>query len=334
MAPYEKIDVHSHYTPDFYKQACEANGHKHPDGMPGVPSWTEEAHLHMMGKINATKSILSISSPGVHLVANDDELARKLARQCNDFAADLKRRRPDQFGFFAAMPAPDVEGCLAEIKHAYDDLNCDGVTFKTNAHGVYLGDKSLDPIFDELNRRRAVIFIHPTTPCMSDGTLAVPLQLFPRPAYEFFFDTCRAVISLFASGTVSRCPNVTFIIPHMGGAFPPLINRFSSVGPVLGLPGIDPALSPTMVKEKLNTQFYFDTAGWAFTEQIKGLLEYVKVDRMLYGSDFPFTPLAPVISLSEEHDKYLPEVFSNEEDRQKLCTKNAIKLLTRGKPTL
>ena len=334
MCPYEKIDVHSHYCPDFYKQACEANGHKYPDGMPGVPQWSEESHLRMMERINATKCILSISSPGVHLVANNDELGRKLGRQCNDYAADLKRRRPDQFGFFASMPAPDVEGCLAEIKHAYDSLNCDGVTFKTNAHGVYLGDKRLDPVFDELNRRKEVVFMHPTSPCMSDGSIAAPLQFFPRSTYEFFFDTCRAVINLFASGTVSRCPNITFIVPHMGGAFPPLINRFSRVAPILGLPGIDPKLNADMVMERLNTQFYFDTAGWAFTEQIKGLLEYVKVDRMLYGSDFPFTPLAPVIALSEEHDKYLPEVFPNREDQEKLCTKNALKIFTRAKPAL
>jgi 6-methylsalicylate decarboxylase len=331
MPPFEKIDVHSHYCPDFYRQACIENGHKNPDGMPGVPQWSEDYHLEMMTKINASKCIISISSPGVHLVANDDELGRKLARQCNEFAADLKRRRPEQFGFFASMPAPDVEGCLAEIKHCFDNLNCDGVTFKTNHHGVYMGDKRLDAVFDELNRRKAVVFIHPTQPCMADGTLAVPVQLFPRSTYEFFFDTCRAVINLFATGIVSRCPNITFIIPHLGGAFPPLINRFSRVGPILGLPGIDPELSADMVKEKLNTQFYFDTAGWAFTEQIKALLEYVKVDRILYGSDFPWTPLAPVMTLSEEHDKYLPVVFPNREDQEKLAKKNAIRMLTRHK---
>ena len=120
----------------------------------------------------------------------------------------------------------------------------------------------------------------------------------------------------------------------MGGAFPPLINRFSSVAPLLGLPGIDPELTPAFVKEKLNTQFYFDTAGWPFTEQIRGLLEYVSVDRMLYGSDFPYTPLKPVIMLSEDHDKYLGEVFRKEEDREKLCRGNARKLLKMGEPSL
>ncbi|RMZ78487.1 hypothetical protein DV737_g3873, partial [Chaetothyriales sp. CBS 132003] len=327
MPPYEKIDIHSHYCPDFYREALINNGHKNPDGMPGVPRWSEEAHLDMMEQVNIKKSILSISSPGVHLVANDDDLGRRLARQVNTFAADLKKRRPAKFGFFASLPAPHVDGCLAEIKYAFDTLNADGVTFKTNHHGVYMGDKHLDPVFDELNRRHAIVFIHPTTPCFQGGTPAVPINLFPRPTYEFFFDTCRAVINLFATGTVSRCPNIKFIIPHLGGAFPPLITRFSSVAPILSLPGIDPQLTPVFVKQKLNSQFFFDTAGWALTEQIKGLLEYVTVDRIVYGSDFPWTPLKPVVSLSDEHDKYLSVVFKNDEDREKLNTKNALKLL-------
>ena len=303
--------------------------------MPRIPEWSEEAHVSLMEKINISKSVITISTPGTHLVANDNTLARSLARATNEYAADLKKRRSHQFGFFASLPSPDVEGCLLEIPYAFDTLNCDGVVFMTNAHGTYLGDKSLDPVFDELNRRHATVFMHPTTPCMP-GTheAAVPVTLFPRSTYEFFFDTCRAVINLFASGTVSRCPNITFIVPHMGGAFPPLINRFSRVGPLLGLPGIDPKLSPEWVKERMNTQFYFDTAGWPFTEQIRGLLEYVSVDRMLYGSDFPWTPLGPVVSLSEDHDKHLSEVFKKEEDREKLCRGNARKLLKMGGPSL
>jgi len=146
--------------------------------------------------------------------------------------------------------------------------------------------------------------------------------------FEFLFDTARAVINLFLSGTVSRCPNVTFLVPHVGGTFPPLINRFSNIGPLLNLPGIDPVVSPAWVKDRLNKQFYFDTAGWAFPEQTKGLLEYITVDRMLYGSDFPFTPHRAVGALSQEHDQFLPEVFPEDEDREKLCSKNAIALFS------
>jgi predicted TIM-barrel fold metal-dependent hydrolase len=81
------------------------------------------------------------------------------------------------------------------------------------------------------------------------------------------------------------------------------------------------------VKERFSKQFYFDTAGWAFPEQIKGLLEYTTVDRILYGSDFPFTNLKIATTLSEDHDKYLPEVFPKEQDQEALCYKNATRLL-------
>lgn len=131
---------------------------------------------------------------------------------------------------------------------------------------------------------------------------------------------------MFLSGTVSRCPNITFIVPHVGGTFPPLINRFASAAPIMKLGGFAAQINPAWVKERLNTQFYFDTAGWAFPEQTRGLLEYISVDRMLYGSDFPFTPLPVVSGLSAEHDKFLPELFEDEAEREKICSKNAIRL--------
>jgi predicted TIM-barrel fold metal-dependent hydrolase len=325
--PYEKIDVHSHFVPPVYRSTSIENGHDFPDGMPGIPPWTEESHLHMMESTNISKSILSITSPGTHLVRNNHTLARTLSRQCNTFASELSHRRPSQFGFWASLPLPDVAGSLDEIIYALDTLGAAGVTMETNHHGVYLGDSSLLPVFTELNRRKAIIFIHPTTPCLGSGTPATPLPQYPRPMFEFLFDTARAVMNLFLSGTVSACPDLTFIVPHVGGALPPLINRFATIPTVLSLPGVDTHVNPGWVKERLNSQFYFDTAGWAFPEQIKGLLEYVTVERMLYGSDFPYTPLKAVQVLSEEHDKYLKGVFPEEEDQEKLCRGNARRLL-------
>jgi 6-methylsalicylate decarboxylase len=296
--------------------------------MPGIPTWSEDAHLDMMSTCNISKCILSITSPGVHLVANDDELAGKVARLCNDAGAELKRRRPDQFGFFASLPVPNIKEAIVELNRAYDELDCDGITLETNKHGVYLGDSRLDPLMAELNSRHGTLFIHPTTPCMLDGqTAAVPLTLFPRSTYEFFFDTCRTVINLFATGTVRRNPNITFIIPHMGGAFPPLIQRFSRVAPILGLPGIDPELSPDFVLDRLNNQFYFDTAGWPFGGQAQGLLQYVSPERILFGTDFPFTPLPAVINAVAGHDEHMRTTFGSDEAVDKVCRGNARRLL-------
>lgn len=280
-----------------------------------------------METANISKAIISITSPGTHLKTGDDELARKITRYCNAFAADLKKRRPDQFGFWASLPLPDVKGSLDEIAHAGEELNADGYALETNHGGSYLGDKAFDAVFEDLNKRNAIVFMHPTTPCLQTATKATPLPQYPMPMFEFFFDTARAVINLFLSGTVSRCPNITFIIPHMGGALPPLINRFSTTPALLGLPNVDPKVNAAWVKDRLNAQFYFDSAGWALPEQIHGLLPYVSVERMLYGSDFPYTPLEGVLALSQGHDLFLPGLFPKKEDQEALCVGNAKKIL-------
>ena len=221
----------------------------------------------------------------------------------------------------------DVPGSLEEIAVAFDELNAEGVVVDNNYHGTYLGHKDFDSIFQNLNQRSATVFIHPTTPCLRSEGLANPLEHFPRPLLEFFFDTARAVANLFLSGTVARCPNITFLISHMGGALPPLIDRFATMGAHM-LPGVDLTMSPAWVEERLTAQFYFDTAGWALPKQCRGLLQYVSVDRMLYGSDFPWTPLPAVSLLSMNHDRYLADLFPDPEDQEKLCSGNATKILS------
>ncbi|KAK5089922.1 hypothetical protein LTR05_000089 [Lithohypha guttulata] len=339
--PLAKIDLHSHFVPDFYRDALLEAGIDKPDGMPRIPEWTEQSHLDFHSQLNVRKSILSITSPGTHLVPGNDENARHLTRRVNEYAADLKRRRPDEFGFFASLPLPDVKGSLEEIAYAIDTLNADGFTLMSNHHGHYPGDSIFDPVFNELNRRKAIVFIHPTTPCTAvpgEGCAqAAPLaHTYPRSTFEFFFDTARVYTNLFLKGTISRCPDITFVVTHGGGCLPPLITRVSSVPAILKLPGLDSAVNPTFVKERLNSeQFFFDTAGWIFPDQIKGLLAYLeektKGKRMVYGSDIPWTPFGAVKTLSEDHDKYVGEFFPGEEEL--VGTGNAERLLNwKGRP--
>lgn len=331
----EKIDLHSHFLPPFFREALLASGHEHPDGMPAPPAWSEEAHLRFHSDLNVTKSILSISTPGTHLTPGKDAEARDLTRRVNDYAADLKRRRPQEFGFFASLPLPDVAGTLEEIAYADEKLNADGFTLMTNHHGIYVGDKKFDAVFDELNKRHAILFIHPTTPCTAlEGggcTHATPLgPTYPRPMFEFFFDSARAYTNLFLSGTIARCPNIKFVVTHAAGALPPLIDRVSSAAGLLKLPGLDQSVTPAFMRERLNSeQFFFDTAGWTFPNQIKGLLAHLDDDkkdmRIVYGSDYPWTPFAGVKILSEAHDEHLSTFFPGAE--QAIGSENAVRLL-------
>jgi predicted TIM-barrel fold metal-dependent hydrolase len=283
-----------------------------------------------MRENSITKSILSISSPGVYFKYEGNPEPYKLARQCNEFAADLARRRPDEFGFWAVLPLPDVARSLEEIPYALDTLNADGFAVETNHHGTYLGDPAFDPVFNELNRRKATLFIHPTTPCTKQAgscehTKVNFLPQFPNPMFEFMHDTSRALINLFLSGTISRCPNITFVIPHAGGAIPPMVQRFCSFA--TDILGSEVAISSDIVKETFKTQFYFDLAGFPFPDQIFGLLRYIGPKQLLYGSDYPFTPPKAVAALAEKMRVGLDDLFEDEEVRQKIYFGNAERLL-------
>lgn len=284
-----------------------------------------------MKDLSITRSILSISSPGVYFKAGDYISSQKLARQVNEFAGDLVRRQPKEFGFWASLPLPDVASTLEEIPFALDTLKADGIALQTNYYGTYIGDSAFDAVFEELNRRKATVFIHPTTPCMKhqDGSIHTAITVlpqFPNPMFEFMFDSSRALISLFLSGTVARCPNITFIIPHAGATLPPIIERFTSFASLIGG---DRNLTSQVIKDTFAKQFYFDLAGFPFPDQIWGLFRHVGVDRLLYGSDYPFTPNAVVKMLAE---RMAIEMKSwSEEERKAVRVGNARRLLEKAK---
>ena len=303
-----KIDMHAHVIPPSWREACMKHGHAKPDGMPEIPAWTPEEHLDLMRNLGVTKTILSITSPGTHLKAGDDALGRKVAREANEYCAELKRAQPGKFGFFASLPIPDVQGSIEEIHYALDHLDADGFTVTTNAHGVYLGDKMLDPIFKILHERKALLFMHPTSGCVKGMDPTVPLSEYPRPMLEFFFDTTRAVVNLILSGTVDKYPGVKYIVPHCGAVLPPLIERFTSFSTLILQS--DNGVSSERVKELFKSRFYFDLAGFPFPDQIHGLLRYTDTSRLFYGSDYPYTPGKAVLGLNKVMDAALDEMVT------------------------
>lgn len=278
-----------------------------------------------MGQLGISKSILSITSPGTHLKAGDDELARKVTRETNEEISDICRSHPDKFAYFASLPLPDVEGSIQEIDYALDTLGATGFALMTNAHGYYLGDASLDKVFAKLNERHAVVFMHPTSchaPQEPEGDR--PLAQYPAPMLEFFFDTTRAVVNLILSGTVARYPNITYLVSHCGGALPPLIERFSSFGSrILEREG---AVTSTTVKKMFQSRFYFDLAGFPFPDQIHGLLRTTDTSRLLYGSDFPYTPASALGGMRTRMDEELAKMFDESTIRE-IYSGNAKKLL-------
>lgn len=312
--------------------------------MPYLPEWDEQSHLELMDKLNIRKAVLSISTPGTNLVAGDTKLAAQVSRDCNAYAADLKSRMPDRFGYFASLPIPDVDLCLEEITKSAAE-GCDGFVMLTNGHGHYLGDPLFDPIFDELNKRKATLFIHPTTPCIACDhpkaadigaktsgrpTQATPLAgQYPQPMLEFLFDTARCVTNLFLTGTMKRCPDIKIILPHLGGTLPPLLSRFTGISTLI--PGSWTAASEDDVRDALQKQFWFDLAGFPFPGQIRGLVDGVgiKTDRIMYGSDFPYTKAPGVEMLVQKMDDGMKQMFEPSEI-EKMYVTNAEQLFRRG----
>jgi predicted TIM-barrel fold metal-dependent hydrolase len=162
------VDVHAHFLTDHYVETAKAAGVTQPDGMPGWPNWTVDEHLQLMDEQNIAHAILSISSPGVHF--GDDEAATALAREVNEYAAAVVHENPDRFSFFASVPLPAVDAAVDEAAYALDHLGARGVIVMSNSAGRYLGDPALDPLWDLLNTRRAVVFEHPTSPPCPSAT--------------------------------------------------------------------------------------------------------------------------------------------------------------------
>ncbi|GAS93856.1 amidohydrolase 2, precursor [Mycolicibacterium canariasense] len=283
------LDVHAHYVTARYRDECVAAGHAHPDGMPGMPDWSVEAALDVMGRSGIAAAVLSVSSPGVHF--GDDSIganaaARALAAHVNDVGAQLVTARPAIFGLAATLPLPDVDGALMELRRARDGLGADAVTLQTNYHGRYLSDREFAPVLAALDADAAVVLLHPTSP---PGWQTTALGR-PRPMLEFLFDTTRCVIDLVLSQALTRYPSIRWIVPHAGAVLPVVAHRVAAVAAVTGSSADVPGALATL---------YYDLAGLPLPVAFDALTTVVGPDRLLYGSDFPFTPAPAVVALAQ-----------------------------------
>jgi predicted TIM-barrel fold metal-dependent hydrolase len=268
--PY-RIDVHHHLVPPDYRTAVGA-------AAAASPPWTPAQSIDVMDKGGVEKAILSLSMPGVWL--GDVQQARILARIVNDYGALTARDHPGRFGLFAALPLPDIEGSLREIEYVYGTLQVEGIGLLTSFGNQWLGDMAFAPVWEELNRRRAVVYTHPLTPACC-GNLGYGLG---PGAIEWATDTTRTIASLLFSGTAARYPEIRWIFSHGGGTFPFLLSRF--VREEQTQKGIEQRLPRGLMYEV--RKFYYDTAQANTAGALDALLEMAPSSQVLYGSDYPF----------------------------------------------
>jgi 6-methylsalicylate decarboxylase len=277
LATSGRIDVHAHLVPPNWREVPAAAAPL----LRGFASWSIPSALEMMDRQGIATAVLSmVFWSGLFADADDQAAARRRARSSNELAAEAIRSHPDRFGAFACLPLPDVDGALAEIDYGLGELGLDGVVLLTNANGVYLGDSRLDPVFDELNRRSAVVFLHPTSPACADRT-----SLGYAPSLiEFVFDTTRAITHLVLSGTLERCPDLRLIVPHAGGTIPFLADRIALIASRFVPGSADRA--PAGVNAYLK-KLYYELAISTSPHTLASVLRIAAPDHLLFGGDFP-----------------------------------------------
>lgn len=267
-----RIDTHHHIVPPVWADALRAHDYF---GGQAIPAWSAGAALELLDELDIGTAVVSVGRPGVFF--GDIAAARSLAREVNEFAAELVRTHPGRFGFFATLPLPDVAGSLGEVEYAFDQLRADGVIMLANTDGVYLGDPVFDPVLEELDRRQAVVFVHPTAP-PGPGVPGVP----PFSA-DFLLDTTRAALNIVRHGVPARFRELRIILSHAGGFVPYAAHRIASL--TQGANGH--RLTREDFLHDLRT-FYFDTALSANPHTLPALLSFADPARVLYGSDWPY----------------------------------------------
>jgi predicted TIM-barrel fold metal-dependent hydrolase len=302
------INVHLHLIAPTYLKFL--NEEAEPGG--NQPFKSAAQTMEDMDKAGIDVGLASIAPPGIW--TGDVDRTRRLARECNDFAAKLVSDYPGRLGSFIALPLPDIDGSLREIEYGFDTLKADGVYMFTNWGGKflfgdkYLGDAALAPVYEELQRRKAVVFTHPRDSVCCRGIVGGV----PGATIEYPMDSTRTIMSLLATGTAAKYPDVKFIFSHAGGATTSLVGRIAGAGVVnLQDGGVMKAGAPAASERLKQLQrFYYDTAGMANPIAMGALRKMVPLSQIVFGNDYPF-------GQADQQHKLLVDcgVFSAEELR-------------------
>jgi 6-methylsalicylate decarboxylase len=322
-----RIDIHHHFQPDVYFDFQRAYG----KGF-ATNQWSLAKDLEDMDKAGTAIAFLSLTTPG--FTFGETTEVRKVSRGCNDAAAKLIADHPGRFGSFATIPLADTEGALRETEYALDTLKADGICLFSNYGDVWLGHATFAPVYEELNRRNAIVYVHPVLAnCCASLSVAkdgVPNEI---AMIEFGTDTTRAIASLVFSGMTRKFPNITWIFSHGGGVMPFLIERFFQGGTSAEIvPGIvtkgqdePPVKNLPSGEDTLRElrKLYYDTAQISNPVALDALRKVIPISHILYGTDYWYrTAVESVRGLTTS------KVFSDEELRA-INRTNAERILPR-----
>jgi len=300
-----RIDIHHHLSPPTHLETLK----KAKLGSPPTFAWTPQQSLDEMEQAGVATAFLAVTTPVAAFL--DRDMARRVARECNEYGAQLRADFPGRFGMFAALPLPYIEDAVREIEYAFDALGADGICLMTSYGDKWLGHADFDPVLEALHRRRAVVHVHPT---VSDRCTDI-LPNIPPPLIEYGTDSTRAIANLIFTGASARYQDISFIFSHGGGTMPFLIERFNN------LPTSDKryaAFTSAGVVAELQ-RFYYDTAIITHPAPLAALSTLIPLSQILFGSDFPLRSATNTV-------KGL-RAFFNEEQMLAIDRGNALRLL-------
>jgi 6-methylsalicylate decarboxylase len=306
-----RIDVHHHMFPPFVQELWKKENVR---TTPVVMRWTLDATLDQMERAGVATTVLSVlAAGGFNMPRLSVEEHRRLVRLANDHAVKVRSDHPGRFGIFAHVPMPDIDGTLKEIEYALDVIKADGIIISTSYGTKFLGDPDFKPVMDECQRRRAVVYVHPSRPeCCDTLTPNVPGSFTEYPQ-----DTNRTVMSLLFSGTFTRTRDVRWIFSHGGAAVPLLAGRVNSLAKIqlknqaLVLPdGIDFELK----------RLYYETANAAYSPNMAALLKFASVSQILFGTDYPYVSVV-------ENANDLMQAGLSPADLKAVESENALRLM-------
>jgi predicted TIM-barrel fold metal-dependent hydrolase len=282
------IDCHHHFVSPAYIKALTAKEGRHIQGyttwfgLSTLKDYSPAKDIEDMNGQDVTTSMLSCTTPGAWF--GDPEETSRLTREMNEFGARMVADYKGRFGLFAMLPLPIIENSLREIEYAFDTLHADGVGLMSSYDNHWLGDTVFRPVFDELNRRKAVVYVHPI-----DASCCQDIMLGVNPTtIEYNTDTARTIFSLLAAGAAGRYADIRFLFSHAGGTMPSLVERFG-IGAADTI--ADNLAGPAEPDSRLYhlRRFYYDTAQSTNPVQMQGLKMIVGASQIVFGSDYPFS---------------------------------------------
>ncbi|OGA13958.1 MAG: hypothetical protein A3H32_15585 [Betaproteobacteria bacterium RIFCSPLOWO2_02_FULL_63_19] len=285
------IDTHHHfYAPEYLRAWNDWEDKRNIAHAPAVANWTPVRTVEEMDKNGVRTSILSLpSTPGTWFDAGAEE-ATRIARACNEYGAQMCRDFPGRFGLFAPLPMLDIDATLKELEYAFDVLKADGVNLQTHYGDTWPGDPIYKPVFDELNRRKALVYFHPlTTSCCARHAAAV--GVFPA-VLEVPHDTTRAVTSLLLAGALARYRDIRWLFSHGGGTIPMLAGRISYF---CGMRKDLAQFAPEGIEGEFR-RLYYDTANATHPAPMAALLAITSASQVVFGTDYPYVTTGPQLA--------------------------------------